>query len=264
MLPSGTGTNMVIIAACTTMTARIGPGSFCGAIRSFPASLGHQQRVSCCAEHRRSTLLPSKRNWFTPSVGVCDFADRCRYSACRFSVFWRGDCQAGILPVEAVPADRASPANVFDLLSVPHQITILRSRDGEHVLICDGPHSLRLDVVSGSLLKGPVQLAYCLSGFSGVDAKVATLRRFLALERLGRLPSTLFSANRKANRWSMILQAHDGLQAGASQREIATALFGKERVDADWEAGYLRTRIQRLVRSADKMIRGGGYRMLLQ
>ncbi|MCT9000177.1 DUF2285 domain-containing protein [Chelativorans intermedius] len=199
-----------------------------------------------------------------PCLGGCDFADALSSPAYASSVFWRGDCHANILPVEAFPAGFVGDADSFDLLSVPHPVTVLRSLDGEHVLICDGPRSLRLDVIAGSLLSGPVRLGYCLSGFAGVEAKVMTLRRLLALERLGRLPSALFRPERKARRWGMVLQAYDGMRAGASQREIATILYGEERVRADWEAGYLRTRVQRLIRTAEKMIVGGGYRVLLQ
>jgi hypothetical protein len=199
-----------------------------------------------------------------PCLGGCDFADALSSPAYASSVFWRSDCHANILPVEAFPAGFVGDADSFDLLSVPHPITVLRSLDGEHVLICDGPRSLRLDVIAGSLLSGPVRLGYCLSGFTGIEAKVMTLRRLLALERLGRLPSALFRPERKARRWGMVLQAYDGMRAGASQREIATILYGEERVRTDWEAGYLRTRVQRLIRTAEKMIVGGGYRVLLQ
>ncbi|MBA5775547.1 DUF2285 domain-containing protein [Stappia sp. F7233] len=199
-----------------------------------------------------------------PHLGGCDFADTLSSPASASSVFWRGDCHTNVLPVEAFPAGFVGDADSFDLLNVPHPVTVLRSLDGEHVLICDGPRSLRLDVIAGSLLSGPVRLGYCLSGFAGVEAKVMTLRRLLALERLGRLPSALFHPERKARRWGMVLQAYDGMRAGASQREIATILYGEERVRADWEAGYLRTRVQRLIRAADEMIVGGGYRVLLQ
>lgn len=193
----------------------------------------------------------------------CDFADKPSSPAYAFSVFWHGDCHANILPVEALPVGFVGDADAFDLLSIPHPVTVLRSLDGEHVLICDGPRSLRLDVVAGSLLSGPVRLSYCMSGFAGVEAKVMTLRRLLALERLGRLPSALFPPESKARRLGMVLRAYDGMRAAASQREIAIGLFGEEHVRADWEAGYLRTRIQRLNRTAERMI-GGGYRVLLQ
>jgi hypothetical protein len=179
-------------------------------------------------------------------------------------VFWHGDCHANILPVEAKPITCFDHPDSFDLLAIPYPVTVLRSPDGEHVLIGSGASALRLDVLSGSLLAGPVHLEYCLSGFAGLDPKIMTLRKLLALERLGRLPATLCPPSRKADRWRMTLQAHDGMRAGASQREIAIALFGEQRVNADWEAGYLRTRIQRLIRTAEKMIRGGGYRLLLR
>lgn len=170
-----------------------------------------------------------------------------------------------VLPVEAYPAAAIDDDDAFNLLSVPHAVTVLRSIDGEHVLITDGPRSIRLDVVAGSMLCGPVRLGYRLSGFDGVEAKVMTLRRLLALWRLGRLPLSLFPPERKARRWAMVLQAYDGMQAGASQREIAIALFGEKRVRQDWDgpSDYLRLRVQRLVRNGKNMI-GGGYRVLLR
>src|SRR3546814_6761356 len=85
----------------------------------------------------------------------------------------------------------------------------------------------------------------------------------LSLERLGRLPTALFPPERKARRWSMVLQAYDGMRAGASQREIATTIFGEEHVCDYREAGYLSTRVQRLIRTAEKII-AGGYHVLLQ
>jgi hypothetical protein len=170
-----------------------------------------------------------------------------------------------VLPVEAYPAAAIDDDDAFNLLSVPHAVTVLRSLDGEHVLITDGPRSIRLDVIVGSMLCGPVRLDYRLSGFDGVEAKVITLRRLLALWRLGRLPLSLFPPERKARRWAMVLQAYDGMQAGASQREIAIALFGEKRVRQDWDgpSDYLRLRVQRLVRNGKNMI-GGGYRVLLR
>jgi hypothetical protein len=63
----------------------------------------------------------------------------------------------------------------------------------------------------------------------------------------------------------MMLRVHDALAAGASQREIASVLFGAERVEADWlgTSESLRSRVKRLVRDARAMARGG-YRSLLR
>jgi hypothetical protein len=63
----------------------------------------------------------------------------------------------------------------------------------------------------------------------------------------------------------MALQAYDAVQAGASHRDIAAALFGEKAVKEDWygRSDYLRLRVQRLVRMADKLV-NGGYRNLLR
>ena len=59
-----------------------------------------------------------------------------------------------------------------------------------------------------------------------------------------------------------MLRAFDGATSGASQRDIAAVLFGDRAVREDWEAGFLRTRIQRLLSGARTMVQGG-YRQLL-
>lgn len=60
------------------------------------------------------------------------------------------------------------------------------------------------------------------------------------------------------------LQALDAALAGASLREIAEGLFGTEAVAADWYTdGGLRSRVRRLTRRGQSLMRGG-YRRLAQ
>ncbi|MDY1261791.1 DUF2285 domain-containing protein [Pseudomonas aeruginosa] len=60
------------------------------------------------------------------------------------------------------------------------------------------------------------------------------------------------------------LQALDATLAGASLRETAAGLFGAEAVAADWYTdGGLRSRVRRLVRRGQSLMRGG-YRRLAQ
>ena len=60
------------------------------------------------------------------------------------------------------------------------------------------------------------------------------------------------------------LQALDATLAGASTREIAEGLFGAEAVAVGWYAdGGLRSRVRRLVRRGQSLMRGG-YRRLAQ
>ncbi|QNG49728.1 DNA -binding domain-containing protein [Sphingobium yanoikuyae] len=72
------------------------------------------------------------------------------------------------------------------------------------------------------------------------------------------------SRNRPLDRWLMALRVQDALIAGASQREIAIALFGAERIPVDWRSASdsLRSRVRRLVREA-RILAGGRYRGLL-
>lgn len=60
------------------------------------------------------------------------------------------------------------------------------------------------------------------------------------------------------------LQALDATLAGASLREVAEGLFGTDAVAAGWYAdGGLRSRVRRLVRRGQSLMRGG-YRRLAQ
>lgn len=180
-------------------------------------------------------------------------------------VFWCADQHAPVLAVHATPVP-SGEADVFDLRALGHPVVVLRHRDGgEHVLIADGPRCIRIEVCSGTLLGGPVRLDYHLPGDADVEARLLTLRRLTALCRLGRFPRMLFPPERRARRWAMALQAWDGRQTGASHREIAIVLHGRQRVHCDWlgTSDYLRTHIKRLLRTADALI-GGGWRHLLR
>ena len=121
-------------------------------------------------------------------------------------VFWCGDLHPPVLAVDAAPV-AGGAADAFHLRALRHPAVVLSHRDGEHLLIADGPRCIRIEVRSGTLLAGPVRLDYHLSGHADVAAKLLTLRRLTALCRLGRFPSTLFPPERRARRWAMALQA---------------------------------------------------------
>ena len=201
----------------------------------------------------------------TPQGGGSTFCEAADRSVDAAAVFWRGEANPAVLSVEArrVPAGHG---DAFDIRQFERLATVLRQADGhELLLLSDGEHRLQIDVTAGSLFDGPVCLRYELSGFRHIEAKTLTLRRLLLLCRLGRFPRGLFPPEPRAHRWAMALQAYDGIQAGASHREIAAALFGEKVVKEDWcgRSDYLRLRVQRLVRTADQLV-NGGYRDLLR
>lgn len=200
----------------------------------------------------------------TQPVGGCSFPETPDRPATAARVFWRSDWDASVVAIDAAPASSGDP-DAFDVGQFDELVTLLQHTDGhESLLFSDGAHHLQLEIVGGSVASGPVRLHYRLSGFRFVEAQTLTVRRLAQFCRLGRFPQGLFPLEPRAHRWVMALRAYDGVAAGASQREIAMVLFGKQTVDDDWSgrSGYLRLRIQRLIRGAEKMV-CGGYRDLL-
>jgi hypothetical protein len=135
---------------------------------------------------------------------------------------------------------------------------------GEHLVLSDGYRRIRLDVGRGTLCEGPVHLRYQLQGFAGIERKVLTLRRLLALCRLGRFARNLHPQERLAPRWVAALRASDAVRDGASHRDIAAIIYGERSSAVGRESGsdFLRLRIQRLVR-VGRYMAAGGYLTLL-
>ena len=168
------------------------------------------------------------------------------------------------MTVDAIPADGDHP-DALDIRRVGVEAVLVAvSGQGEQLLLRQGGRSIRLNVRSGTLDQGPVRLRYALEGFARLEPQLLTLRRLVGLWRMGRMPGELFSPERRATRWIELLRTHDALVEGASQREIAAALFGSQAVHRDWRghSDYLRLRVQRLAATARKLV-DGGYRELL-
>ena len=177
---------------------------------------------------------------------------------------WRVDQHPYVLQsIADLPPSRR---DAVDIESLASWVTIVRARSGsEHLLLSDGVRAIRVDVLAGTLAKGPVQLRYLIAGLAAAEAPVLTLRRLLALERTRRFSRTLHPREARARRWVLALRTYDALSAGAPQREIAALLVGRAALEPRWrsEASSLRLQAQRLVRSA-RLMSAGGYRNLLR
>lgn len=178
---------------------------------------------------------------------------------------WRAEADPSVIIVEATPT-RAEDRDAFDIMRLTAPLLVLKRTDGgEHLLVGDEICQLRLDVQCGTVLNGPVRLRYELAGTVSLEAKLLTLNRLLALVRLQRIPRALSPVDSRARRWMMALRAWDAHAAGVKHRDIAVVLFGQATVDADWNgrSGYLRCRVQRLIRLGERLVHGG-YRHLLK
>lgn len=179
-------------------------------------------------------------------------------------LFWRADHDPSVLSVVAEKVS-SKHGERFDMDRLPIAPTILEASDGrEYLTLCDGQRRVRLDVKSGSLQQGPVMLHYQLAGLHSVEPQLLTLQRLLAFCRLGRFAIGLDPPEKRAGRWITMLRALDATRAGATQREIASELFGTDRVREEWRSSSdsLRLCIQRMVRGSNELV-NGGYKDLL-
>lgn len=180
-------------------------------------------------------------------------------------MIWRADLDPGTLRVTAAGLEHDGP-DAIDPRRLRQWLVLVTDADGrEHAVLSDGWRRIRIDVEEGSLsTDGPLLFQYRLSGLASAQAKLLPLRRLLQLCRTGRFGAALFPPDRRVGRWIQVLRVHDALRASATQREIASVLFGEARAAADWRGASdsLRSRVQRLVRDARAMGRGG-YRTLL-
>lgn len=163
---------------------------------------------------------------------------------------WRSAQDPHVVSADAV-CTRAASSELFDILLFAPLAHLVIDGDGsEHWLVSDGHWLLRLDVVGGTLLGGPVLLRFRLQGLASLPPRLRTLGD---LVRLVAAPSSGVRVRkaRRTQRWISELRTADALEQGASQRQIAQELFG-EVARNDWrrDSDAYRLRVQRLVRIA--------------
>ena len=152
----------------------------------------------------------------------------------------------------------------FDFESCASLLTSVQTDGIQCLLISDGCRSLRLDITGDDVTRGPVLLDYHLSGLRAVGPSLAALRQFLAVALTGAFTASIHAPERRARRMILLLRARDGLEAGASQRDIAQDLLAVSELRPDWRtaAPSLRSQAQRLIKAARTMA-GGGFLQLL-
>jgi len=200
--------------------------------------------------------------WF----GGYIFAEDPGVAVPKAQIIWHADLDPGTLRVAVTRTTHDDPDRFDPLLLAPWLTIAIDAGGAEHAVLSDGWPRIRLDLTAGSLVSGePVVLHYQLHGVPAALPKILPLRRLLDLCRYRRFAASLFPHDRKVGRWLQMLRVHDAVADGASQREIATALFGEDRIDQEWRgtSESLRSRVRRLVRDA-RVMASGGYRLLMR
>jgi hypothetical protein len=175
-------------------------------------------------------------------------------------------------PVSPVPrADRSRLAAIrlaidrAALSGLPNIEHILIDADGrQHVVLRSGARLRQLLLTGDNAVIAPVVLGVHLRHRSDVAVLAAELAALQALL------SSRSGTARKPARWMPqtvrlrdALIVLDGHRAGATLREIAVVIYGRERIERDWPDRGLRLRVHRALARGEALC-DGGYRELLR
>ncbi|QJU60077.1 DUF2285 domain-containing protein [Sphingomonas sp. AP4-R1] len=212
--------------------------------------------VGTAGSARLSSASPRTR---APVQEVSSFAEDPALPADRAQLFWARTLDPLVVPSIAVPAPPGDPASL-DLFALPIPAVVLtRQGCAEELLLGPNNRSVRLSVVQGSLLTGPVRLQFLLTNIPQFAQHLLALRRLTDLLQTGSPCSGSIPDRPALARRLLLIQTLDALAVDARHRSVAIALFGQARVEHGWNAGtdHLRSRVRRLIRQALALVQGG-------
>jgi hypothetical protein len=174
-------------------------------------------------------------------------------------VLWSAEADTSAVLLTHAPAILPAADNLFTGL---RETSAHPDEQGVHFLLSDGQQTVRLVRLAGTPAGTPVAALVPLDadGFDRIEAIDRLLR---ALQ--GRpVPGDRRLTRQQKRRHRQMLQATDGRMNGATYRDIASAIFGRDRVAAEhWKTSTLRVTTSTLVKDGMAMI-AGGYRTLLR
>jgi hypothetical protein len=157
----------------------------------------------------------------------------------------------------------APPAELFSLWRLPGRKALLHDGIGYRLVVRRLSQEVQLRL--GNRLTAGDRFAYQVSAAGDARAGWTTMTAFRALTPALRSGGEVLHERpgRAALFHLRALQVLDGLAAGASQRELAVALFGGAPVVRGWQPdGALRAQVRYLVRRA-RTLMAGDYRSLI-
>jgi hypothetical protein len=177
-------------------------------------------------------------------IGGCTFAENPDHSCARVRPLWSAALDPHVLAARAQPA-LGLRARSFDAQTAG--IRIIRSAQGEHLLVDRGSGPVRIDVSEGSVLSGPVNLQFDIRDDDHLAAQIAALRVFDGF--------TDNPAHRHLVRHLRALAALDARRAGGSLRETADLVIGP----GDWpgDGEHRKSQVRRLVIAGEQLVAAG-------
>ncbi len=196
-----------------------------------------------------------------PAIGGCSVLEDPDKSGAETLVSWRPEVLPALVRLSPAPRPSTRPASCLDPWWGASRQAVFATGDGFLVALADGPRERRFWIEGRSLPRRGTPLRAMVALDGDLEAQVAALRRFHeAMTNPAAAPDLTPYQTRMLMR---ILQALDAHLDGASVRQTAEALFGAERVKADWYRNTpLRDQVRYLIRRGRQLM-DGGYRELL-
>jgi hypothetical protein len=167
------------------------------------------------------------------------------------SVFWQMKACRDVLPLAAAKMRPGTAVETLDLskLQCRTEVYDFGVEDRQEVLLTQDGRSLQLTVFGAIPLEQALLLTPALPEARYSKARLLGVKRLADAVKHGWLRPSLYRRERQSARLSRVVQALDGWLAKAPQREIAAALFSKERVEKDWSdpRNHLRDHVRRAV-----------------
>jgi len=196
--------------------------------------------------------------------GGCFFADPPAMSGASARVIWDPIQFTQLTRLVALEAGSVPGATLFRASDMAVASLTVHHAGMQILLMTKSELSLQLNI-HGASLAAPVHLfADVVSMPPKRSERAATLAALNDLHMSGGFRSGRFPPEPRGARLRMILQALDGSLAGVSHRDIATEIFGSDRVAEAWRdpRSHLRDAIRRAV-SRGRMLMLGGYRQFV-
>jgi len=167
------------------------------------------------------------------------------------NVLWQMKACRDVLPLAAARMRPGTAADTLDLSKLRCRAVVYEFgvEERREVLLAEEGRSLQLTIFGGVPLEEALLLTPALPEARYGKARLLAVKRLSDVVKHGSLRPSLYRRERQSARLARVIQALDGWLAKAPQREIATALFPKERVERDWQdpRNHLRDHVRRAV-----------------
>ena len=174
------------------------------------------------------------------------------------SIFWRQDAFPGALTVQYQDLDsQRANQDTFNLSNFDCQKQHYLRADGTRITVIKTENLwLQLSGKTDDATDEEQPFAVLINGEKGARRRIDALRQLTSLSRDGSADFKLLGRQKAFMRLRNALKAYDIRAAGGSYKDIATALFGAERIANEWDhnGGYLKARASRSFKFAERMV----------